>query len=77
MSCLETILHTLATRPGRVIVRFSTLQERAAVDLSARHPDLPLRKQIEHWAAQHGLVACAEPGAAFVTFEKIQPHSIP
>ena len=66
---LETILHTLATRPGRVSVRLSTIQERATAKLNAMRPDLPLRKQITHWAAQHQVVACFEAGG-IVTFEK-------
>lgn len=72
-SCLETILHTLATRPGRVTVRLSTLRERAAAELRALRPDLSLRKQIEHWAALHGLVVCGGHGTAFLTFERITP----
>lgn len=75
MTCLETILHTLATRPGRVTVRLSTLRERAAAELRALRPDLSLRKQIEHWAALHGLVVCFEPGGAMVTFERIESHT--
>ena len=70
---LETILHTLATRPGRVSVRLSTIQERATAKLNALRPDLPLRKQITHWAAQHQVVACFEDD--MVTFEK--PTAVP
>ena len=74
MSCLETIIHILDTRPGRVSVRLSTLQERAADDLNALRPDLSLRKQIEHWAKAHGLLVCSGIGAPVIIFEQIHTH---
>lgn len=77
MTCLETILDTLATQPGCVEVRLSTLQARAVAELNAQRPDLTLRKQIDHWAAAHGLVACFERQTRMIRFERIHPHSIP
>lgn len=71
MTLLETILHTLATQPGCVEVRLSTLQQRAAAELNAQRADLPLRKQIDHWAAAHGLVACLDAKTRMIKFERI------
>jgi hypothetical protein len=72
VTLLETILHTLATQPGSVTVRVSTLRARAASELQARRPDLTLRKQLDHWAESQGVVVCWDVGQAMITFEQMK-----
>jgi len=70
MTCLETILHASLTS-DRVVVRLSTLKHRAGAALQALRPDMTLRKQINHWARQNGLVACHEARTKMITFTRI------
>lgn len=71
MTCLESILHASATT-DRVVVRMSTLEWRVGRELQALRPDMTLRKQIDHWARQNGLVAAHEDRTKMVTFTRIE-----
>ena len=68
MTCLQTILHALALHGRPVMLRVSTLAERAGPELAALRPDLLPRDQIKHWASLQGLVAHWDREELMVTF---------
>lgn len=68
MTCLQSILHALATHERPVMLRVTTLKQRAGCELHALRPDLYLRDQIKHWASLQGLVAHWDREEHFVTF---------
>lgn len=73
MSCLQSILHALAARGRPVVLRVSTLRERASRELAALRPDLSHRDQIKHWASLQGLVAHWDREEMMVTFHPTMP----
>lgn len=68
MSCLEHLLHAVTGTRRAVLIRVSTLQQRAAAPLRALRPDLDLRGQIKAWASLQGLVTTWSPDEHWVTF---------
>ncbi len=71
MTCLQSILHALALHGRPVMLRVSTLAERAGPELAALRPDLSHRDQIKHWASLQGLVAHWDREELMVTFHPI------
>ncbi len=77
MTCLQTILHALALHGRPVMLRVSTLAERAGPELAALRPDLLPRDQIKHWASLQGLVAHWDREELMVTFHPTAPLALP
>lgn len=77
MTCLQAILHALSAHQRPVMLRISTLRERAGSELATLRSDLPLRKQVEHWASLQGLVATWSNDDHFVTFHPTTPEHRP
>lgn len=68
MTCLEHILHAVTGTRRAVLIRVSTLRERASGPLAALRPDLDLRGQIKAWASLHGLVTTWSADECWATF---------
>ena len=74
MTCLQHILHAVTGTGRPVMLRVSTLRDRATEPLRELRPDLDLRGQIKAWASLQGLVTTWSADEHWVTFHPTRPQ---